>query len=140
VSASDELRHAAFDGDLEAVVRLLDAGADVDGTGTESNPLHAAIENENVACIRLLIRRGANVEHRVGGLWRWQHAVDIAVDGVIQKGGSPGDEPTDVICMLLEAGAEPTTALQLARDHGSSKIVTLLSNAVSLGTARGSAI
>ena len=130
---SDELAQAAFDGDVVAVGRILDAGADIDGEGRSWNPLHAAIENSNVACVELLIRRGADVECCAGsGLSPLAHAVDIAIDGTQQTGGNPGDEPTEIIKLLLDAGADPMSGLGTARDHGSSKIIELLTSAGTL--------
>jgi ankyrin repeat protein len=128
---ADELAKAAFDGDVEAVGRLLDNGADIDAEGHVWNPLHAAIENENVACVQLLIRRGADVERRAAGdLSPLAHAVDIAIDGTIQRGGNPGDEPTEIVNVLLDSGADPKSGLRVARDYGSSKIIELLTSAV----------
>jgi ankyrin repeat protein len=130
VNKSDGLSTAAFDGDLDAVARLLDAGGDIAAPGSFSNPLHAAIESDNAACVQLLIRRGANVERCDGELSSLAHAVDSSIQGTIQDGGNPGDEPTEIISLLLEAGADPATGLQLARDYASTKIVNLLTAAI----------
>ncbi len=54
------------------------------------------------------------------------HAVDIAIDGTLQRGGHEGDEPTEVITVLLEAGADPEPGLRVARQYGSSKMMELL--------------
>jgi hypothetical protein len=95
------------------------------------NPLHAAIENERVSCVQLLIRRGADIERcAAGDLSTLAHAVDIAIDGTIQAGGNPGDEPTEIINLLLEAGTDPTPGLRVAQAYGSSKIIELLSVAL----------
>ena len=40
---SEELAKAAFDGDVQAIRRLLDEGADIDAEGRNWNPLQAAI-------------------------------------------------------------------------------------------------
>ncbi|HZM91475.1 MAG TPA: ankyrin repeat domain-containing protein [Blastocatellia bacterium] len=126
---SDELIKAVFDGDVDAVRRLLDAGDDIDADGRIWNPLHVAIENQNAACVHLLIRRGADIEHSAAGnLSPLAHAVDSAIDGTIQTGGSPGDEPTEIINLLLDAGADSTQALEVAREYESSKIVDLLTS------------
>jgi hypothetical protein len=123
---SEELAKAAFDGDVETVRRLLDEGADVDARGRNWSPLHAAIENGQVACVRLLIARGANVDVPNGGLSPLANAVDAAIDGTIQTGGEPGDEPTEIVGLLLEAGADPAPGLQIARDYKSTKLIELL--------------
>ena len=128
---SDELIKAVFDGDVDAVRRLLDAGDYIDADGRIWNPLHVAIENQNAACVHLLICRGADIEHRAAGnLSPLAHAVDIAIDGTMQTGGNPGDEPTEIINLLLDAGADRAPALELAREYQSSKIVDILTNAV----------
>jgi ankyrin repeat protein len=128
---SEELEKAAFAGDVEAVERLLDAGANIDRDGRIWNALHAAIENGNVDCIELLIGRGAEVEHRAtGNLSPLAHAVDIAIDGACQSGCKPGNESTDIISLLLEAGAEPASGLEVARGYKSTKIVGLLTSAM----------
>jgi len=131
VDVIDELVQAAFEGDLETVERLLEAGADIDADGRIWNALHAAIENEDVACVRLLIDRGADVEHRAAGdMTPLAHALDIAIDGTHQTGGNPDDERTDIIQMLLDAGADPTPGLEVARGYRSQKLIDLLSAAV----------
>ena len=124
---SDDLAQAAFDGDLQQVARLLDAGADINQDGRNWNPLHAAIENANLACVELLIRRGADIEHRApGDMSPLAHAVDIAIDGTIQNGGNLGEDPTDVVRLLLKAGADPQSALKVARAYGAKKMLELL--------------
>jgi Ankyrin repeats (3 copies) len=120
-AVSDELIQAAFDGDVERVTRLLDDGADIGGDGRGHwNALHAAIENEETECVRLLIRRGADIHHRAGGLTPLAHAVDIAIDGTWQRAGVPGGEPTDIIQVLLDGG------LAVAQRYGAQKIIDLL--------------
>ena len=124
---SDELVRAAFEGDVAAVARLLEAGADVDADGRIWNALHAAIENDDVACVRLLIEHGADVEHRAAGdLSPLAHAVDVAIDGAHQNAG---DERTDVIELLLEAGADPGPGLMVARGYRAAKLIDLLTAA-----------
>jgi hypothetical protein len=127
----EELAKAAFDGDVEALRRLLEGGADIDQDGRNWNPLHGAIENKQAACVQLLIRRGADIErHAAGALSPLAHAVDVAIDGTWQQGGSPGDEPTDIIELLLDAGADPRPGLEVAREYKSAKVVELLTRAV----------
>jgi ankyrin repeat protein len=127
----DELVQAVFEGDVAEVARLLEAGADVDADGRIWNALHAAIENDDLACVRLLLDHGADVEHRAAGdLSPLAHAVDIAIDGAHQTGGNPGDERTDVIALLLEAGADPGPGLVVARGYRAAKLIDLLTAAV----------
>lgn len=126
----DDLVRAAFEGHLIRVTRLLDGGADIDADGQFWNPLHAAIENENLTCVQLLIRRGADVERLANGsVSPLSHAVDIAVDGTCQRGQQAGEEPTEIIELLLQAGADPASALACAR-RSSPKITELLARAM----------
>lgn len=126
-SIGDELAAAAFAGNLEEVTRLLDAGSDINGQGRIGNPLHAAIENDKVDCVRLLIARGADIEHlEHGGFTPLATAVDRAIDGTIQTGAHPGDEPTEIIQLLLEAGVKVEPGLEIARSYKSEKVLRLL--------------
>jgi len=127
------LTQAAFDGDVAELARLLDNGANIDAEARNSNPLHAAIENGKASCVRLLIERGADVERPAPGYASpLAHAVDISVDGTIQSGGNPGEEPTEIIVLLLSAGAMVEPGLTVARRYQSAKLIQLL-------TARSSA-
>lgn len=128
--AVEELVQAAIDGDTESIDRLLDAGADIDAHGRNWNALHSAIEHENLACVRLLVRRGAALERPGGGLTPLAHAVDIAIDGALQTGAHPGDEQTEIVDLLLAAGADPAPGLAVARAYGSTKLIDLLAAAL----------
>jgi ankyrin repeat protein len=130
----EDLVQAAFEGNLKVVADLLDAGADIDAEGRTSNPLHAAIEGENEDCVQLLIQGGADLEHRSGEMSPLAHAIDIAIDGTIQRGGNAGDESTAIVNLLLAAGADPIPGLEVARTYGSSKMIELLTHAA--GQAR----
>ncbi len=123
---SDELAQAAFDGDTERVTELLDAGASINAAGRNWTPLHAAIENEQFECVELLISRGADIHEASSDFPPLAHAVDIAIDGTRQTGGSPGDEPIEIIQFLLEKGANPLAGLKVARDYHNEKLVKLL--------------
>jgi ankyrin repeat protein len=131
---SEDLADAAFAGDLAEVERLLDAGADIDAAGSTWSALHAAIENEDLACVSLLLRRGANVERgSAAGVSPLAHAVDIAIDGHRQAGGTPGSEPTAIIDALLAAGAEPGSGIEMARAYDSKHLVAYLASAAKPG-------
>ncbi|MBL8261960.1 MAG: ankyrin repeat domain-containing protein [Xanthomonadaceae bacterium] len=61
METNELLVQAAFDGNLDELTRLLMDGGNVDAEGRYWNALHAAIENGQVSCVRLLIAHGANV-------------------------------------------------------------------------------
>lgn len=126
MSISIELEKAAFEGALKKVEELLDDGAEIDAVGQHWNPLHAAIENEQISIVEYLLRRGADIEAIHCGMTPLQHAVDISVDGAIQSGGQPGDERTDVIKLLLENGAQRESAIALAHEYKSQRIIQFL--------------
>jgi ankyrin repeat protein len=125
----DEFRDAAFRGKLERLAQLLDAGAEVNsicGAGGTPTALHAAIEGEQLECVRLLVSRGADVEQSADGQTPLAHAVEIAIDGTIQTGGSPGDEPTEIVELLLAHGANPKSGLEVARVYNNRKLLAVL--------------
>jgi ankyrin repeat protein len=127
---ADALVQAAFNGDLATLRQLLLSGANVDALGPNWTPLHAAIENENVECVKALVQHGARIDLDVNGLTPLAHAVDIAIDGTIQTGGVPGDEPTAIVEFLIAQGADPKPGLEVAEGYGSRKFICLLQAAI----------
>lgn len=118
------LQRAAFDGDTSTVASMLDAAAP---RATESeiiDALHAAIENHQLPCVQLLLPHVP----LAGGDDRdlLEHAVDAAIDGTIQGGGAPGDEPTDVIAALVSAGARVERGVALAKRYGSIAVIEVI--------------
>ena len=131
----DKLVNAVWRGDIRAVEALLDSGADVNAAGSRgSTPLTQAAEMGNLAIARLLLQKWADVSHpNRRGNTPLHIAVDAAIDGTIQDGGKQGEEPTQMIELLLAHGASPTalnhqnkTPLDWALDYRSQKIVNLL--------------
>lgn len=131
----DELIDAIWREKIRDVEALLKSGADVNAVGSKGwTPLMQAAEMENLSIARLLLDRGADVNHSgYRGYTPLHIAVDISIDGTIQNGGHPGDEPTKVIELLLERGAsllatddEGKTPLGWAAAYGSKKIGGLL--------------
>ena len=129
MTVSDDLARAAFDGDTSRVAQLLDAGAPIDAPGRYWTPLHAAIENEQYECVNLLLSRGADVHEDSNEFPPLAHAVDIAIDGTHQTGGLPGDEPVEIIELLLKSGVSPQDGLRVARQYQSQKIIRFLESA-----------
>lgn len=62
--SSEALTDAAFNGDLDTVRSLIEAGADVNAVGRVWNPLQAAIENDQIEVVRYLLSVGANPDFR----------------------------------------------------------------------------
>jgi ankyrin repeat protein len=131
----DKLIHAIWSEKIVDVEVLLNSGADVNAAGPQGRtPLMQAAEMENLSIARLLLDRGADV-NRAGyrGYTPLHIAVDISIDGTIQKGGHPGDEPTEMIDLLIKRGAsisaeddEGKTPLGWAVAYGSKRIGGLL--------------
>jgi uncharacterized protein len=126
MTTSEELAQAAFDGNIGRITDLLDAGAPINAKGRNWTPLHAAIENERLDCVELLISRGADIHEESSDFPPIAHAIDIAIDGTIQTDGSPGDEPTAIVELLLSHGANPAAGLRVAREYKSFKLIRLL--------------
>ena len=119
---------AAFDGNLEELKILLENKTNLNQKGLFWTPIHSAIENENLDCLKLLIQNGADVEYKGtdGEGFPLDHAVDIAVQAKINTGGKEGEENLEFINALLEAGANPKTGIQTAKSYGSKKILEKL--------------
>lgn len=131
----DDLIDAIWREKKRKVESLLNSGADVNIAGSKGwTPLMQAAEMENLSITHLLLDKGADVN------WPGDHgytplhiAVDISIDGTIQNGGRPGDEPTEIIELLLRNGASPLardddgkTALDWAVDYHSNKVIDLI--------------
>lgn len=127
----EALRRAAYH-EHEAVVELLlSYGADpnsiVDGSWSA---LILAIEQQNENIVRLLARRGANVDLACEGWSPLHNAVDIDADSAQQAQVPPQPVMTR---LLLELGANPTAvdregqrAVDIARAYNFTEAVELL--------------
>ena len=107
------LYQAAFDGDVQTILRLLEAGAEIDAVDPKhgDTPLLFAIENLQDEAVRVLLERGADPNLRgYRGTTPLQAAIDVAVEQAKRRFDSTGDVvPADTRTLerLLGAGADP---------------------------------
>ena len=131
------LCHAIWEEDFDKVRLLVDYGADLNRQGSNGyTPLMQAAEMENIEIAQFLIEHGANINstgHE--GATPLHIAVDISIDGTIQSGGSPGEEPLEMIHFLLKNGADKhladskgKSALNWAEDYKSQKVIVAMQN------------
>ncbi len=118
------LRNAAADGDMPAVLKALDAGADINGIppGRIMPPLTGAVDSKRIDAAKLLLQRGANPEARTSHL---ENAT--ALHYAVQHGDD------DIVKLLLaykinvnEQKTCGATALYMAACDGKIEIVKLL--------------
>jgi len=124
---SPKLCQAAFDGDFELVKKLLSTGVDVNLAGQGWNPLHCAIENEQPDLARLLIGYGADKERINSEMTPLAHAVEVECDAAKQQGLDFDSCSTDMIDLLLKAGCDPKSGIDMAiseRNHKLQKFIT----------------
>ena len=129
-----QFAEAIWSGDLHAVVLMLDAGADPNATYEEHRwpPLHLAIEQQRTEIASKLLGAGAAINEYVGQGWTpLAHAIDIESDAASQAGLSPDEVSTELVELLLAAGAKPTErAFELARAYNNHKAMLLLQQAL----------
>lgn len=93
-----------------------------------------AAESSNAEIVELLLLSGADVKKKGIDNFNCLHiAVDVALDETCQNDGIQGEEPTEIVELLLSNGAEifakndqGKTPLDLARDYNAAKIIRLL--------------
>lgn len=105
--SSEALTDAAFNGDLDTISSLIEAGADVNAVGRVWNPLHAAIENDQIEVVRYLLSIGADPNFHYNNWPALHHAIDAQMDGYQQTNASILPS-ADLVRMLVEAGADTT--------------------------------
>ena len=122
-----ELATAIMRGDVAAVEAMLAAGADPEAVAPESflSPFMLAIEHAQVEIVRRLIAAGADVNGRDGA--PLVRAIDTESDAAVQLYDDVSKAGTELIEVLLAAGAVPTPrAFHLARSYGNEKALALL--------------
>ncbi|HEV7300942.1 MAG TPA: ankyrin repeat domain-containing protein [Tepidisphaeraceae bacterium] len=103
-----DLVQTAFKGDVAAVARLVEEGADLRAYSDGGlNALHAAIENNQLQTVELLLQLGADVEQttRDGWFTPLLHAIEVSSDAASQLEQARSG---DMIDLLLRHGASPT--------------------------------
>jgi ankyrin repeat protein len=135
MNSIDEFCNAVLQNKIDLVYEFLDI-IDVNSFGRNGvTPLHAAIEANNEKIISILLNHGAkiNLGDKLTNSTALHFAVDYSIDGIIQANGKPGDEPTNIINLLLENGANINfknkngeTPIDWAISYKSEKIIKLL--------------
>jgi len=126
---SEVFAQAASKGSVFQVRRMFDLGSAIDQDGKVWNALHAAIEKQRIAVVRLLVERGADIEKLNAGMTPLAHCVKVAIDNTSPRGGKPGKGPADIIVLLLTAGAKPEPALALA-ENSSPEMIDFLKSSI----------
>ncbi|GIO41565.1 ankyrin repeat domain-containing protein [Paenibacillus apis] len=121
-------------GNIGFVKDFLSNGGDPNFEDNGWTLLTCAIENERIEIVEILLNNGTDVNYRSSNGWTALHqAVDISIDGTIQTGGKPGEEPIDIIKFLLDKGAniniediQGNSSLDIAMRYNSKKIINFL--------------
>jgi len=110
---------AAYNNDVEYIVKLASLGIDINAEDDHTNPLHAAIENYALDAIRMLAQLGADInciEARTG--YRpLHHALENEI-GQYTESDSQSEPDLEMTHLLLQLGADPYA---LSRDGVSAK-------------------
>ena len=123
----EEICTAAFEGKIDVLQNLLENNFDLNKNGRNWTPLQSAIENHNTECVKLLIEKGADVEYcGTVSMSPLEHAIHGSIDSNNNTGGKEGDERTDIISILLAAGADPASGLKAANSYQTQKILAIL--------------
>jgi len=113
----DQLIEAIWREKCSKVRRSCSSGADVNVAGSKGmDPADEGSGNGESRHFAVVAGQGADV-NRPGdhGCTPLHIAVDISIDGTIQTGGHPGEEPTEIIGMLLMSGASPFAEMLKAK-------------------------
>jgi len=123
---NSNLRYASRAGDREAILQILNAGADInavelEGTPKGATPLLLAVLHGHVKAAQLLIRRGArqDIPDEEGRL-PLPTAAELGYDGVVRDLLRAGGDPN------LKSGSNEDTPLLLAVGKEHEKVVKVL--------------
>ena len=116
MTTAAKLCQAAFDGDADLVLQLLRNGADINQADTGWNPIHSAVENDQLELVKILLVHNADREWIHSGMTPLAHAVEVECDGAIQQGLSFTSCNLDIISLLLGSGCEASSGLAMAVD------------------------
>src|SRR3954470_24717774 len=103
--------------DLAAVDALIAEGVEVNACHEpHCPPLFQAVEHQQAEIARRLIAAGADINRDAGQGWTpLAHAIDSESDAASQAGLPPESVATELVELLLAAGAKPTArAFELA--------------------------
>ena len=134
---------AAVAGQDEAVALMIEAGADVN-TGVTSgdrklpsgvSPLMMAVAEERVGTVRLLVDAGADINHALNSTDEQPANAFRSNSGIFAPGTTAlslaaGVGNTEIVSMLVDAGARAETAEQNDQDVGSTGGISALLRAV----------
>ena len=134
---------AAVAGQDEAVALMIEAGADVN-TGVTSgdrelpsgvSPLMMAVAEERVGTVRLLVDAGADINHALNSTDEQLASTFRSNSGIFAPGTTAlslaaGVGNTEIVSMLVDAGAGAETADQNDQDVGSTGGISALLRAV----------
>ena len=134
---------AAVAGQDEAVALMIEAGADVN-TGVTSgdrelpsgvSPLMMAVAEERVGTVRLLVDAGADINHALNSTDEQPANAFRSNSGIFAPGTTAlslaaGVGNTEIVSMLVDAGAGAETAEQNEQDVGSTDGISALLRAV----------
>lgn len=118
-----ELHLAALEGDMDRVVELVKAGADVrvENPGTRWTPLHIAALYDKEQILKYLVE-----------VWRYEHDTEPDIDGLLFSAAIHGNH--HAVEYLLEQGGDPNkrrshdfeSQLHVAASHGHQETLELL--------------
>lgn len=117
------LHLAAYFGHEETANMLLSLGADIHikaKNNNENMPLHAAVANNQVALVSLLLENGADINAKQSEGWTSLH--EVALLGNIE-----------IVSLLLEKGADAgfakddgKTSLYIAQEKGHEEVIEMI--------------